>query len=75
MEILLRISPSSALTTITSPTKLTRYTFPSATSGEAWFGPTRYDNKNVMRISVCNHRTSKHDVERAVSAIRAALDD
>lgn len=43
-------------------------------TGEAWFGPTRYDDKTVMRISVCNHRTTERDVERAVSAVKAALD-
>jgi len=43
-------------------------------TGEAWFGPTRYDDKTVMRISVCNYRTTEHDIERAVNAVKAALD-
>ena len=43
-------------------------------SGEAWFGPTRYDNKTVMRISVCNYRTTEHDIARAVNAVKIAID-
>ncbi|MDJ0955825.1 MAG: aminotransferase class V-fold PLP-dependent enzyme [Arenicellales bacterium] len=43
-------------------------------TGEAWFGPTRYDDKTVMRISVCNYRTTEHDIERAVNAVKTALD-
>ena len=43
-------------------------------TGEAWFGPTRYEDKTVMRISVCNHRTTELDIERAVKAVKTALD-
>ena len=43
-------------------------------TGEAWFGPTRYDDKTVMRISVCNYRTTVRDVERAINAVKSVLD-
>jgi glutamate/tyrosine decarboxylase-like PLP-dependent enzyme len=43
-------------------------------SGEAWFGPTVWRGMRVMRISVTNYRTTTQDVDRAVDAIRAALD-
>jgi hypothetical protein len=44
-------------------------------SGEAWFGPTTWQGKRVMRISVCNFRTSARDVDRVVAAVAAALRD
>lgn len=40
--------------------------------GEAWFGPTTWHGMRVMRISVCNFRTSPADVERAVAAVARA---
>jgi glutamate/tyrosine decarboxylase-like PLP-dependent enzyme len=43
-------------------------------SGEAWFGPTTWHGKRVMRISVCNYRTSAEDVDRVVAAVAAALE-
>jgi len=44
-------------------------------SGEAWFGPTTWNGMRVMRISVCNFRTSKDDITRTIAAVREALDD
>ena len=41
--------------------------------GQAWFGGTDWNGKRVMRISVCNWRTTDEDVKRALDAIRAAL--
>jgi hypothetical protein len=43
-------------------------------SGEAWFGPTQWHGMRVMRISLSNFRTTPNDIERAVAAIKAALD-
>jgi glutamate/tyrosine decarboxylase-like PLP-dependent enzyme len=42
-------------------------------SGEAFFGSTVWRGRRLMRISVCNWRTSPSDVRRAVEAVRAAL--
>ncbi len=42
-------------------------------SGEAWFGGTDWNGKRVMRISVCNWRTTGNDVARALHAIGRAL--
>jgi len=42
-------------------------------SGEAFFTGTTWQSKRVMRVSVCNWRTSEQDVERAVKAVAAAL--
>jgi len=42
-------------------------------TGEAWFGPTTYRGMRVMRISVCNHRTTARDIERAAAAVAGAL--
>jgi glutamate/tyrosine decarboxylase-like PLP-dependent enzyme len=43
-------------------------------SGEAWFGPTQWHGMRVMRISLSNFRTTPDDIERAVAAIKAAMD-
>ncbi|MFC7617847.1 hypothetical protein ACFQV2_35005 [Actinokineospora soli] len=42
--------------------------------GEAWFGGTTWNGVRAMRISVVNWRTDDRDVDRAVAAVRAALD-
>jgi glutamate/tyrosine decarboxylase-like PLP-dependent enzyme len=42
-------------------------------SGVAWFGGTTWHGKRVMRISVCNWRTSQDDVALTLEAIRRAL--
>lgn len=44
-------------------------------SGEAWFGPTVWNGKRVMRISLSNFRTTQDDVDRAFAVIRSALQD
>jgi hypothetical protein len=43
--------------------------------GEAWFGATTWRDTRAMRISVVNWQTTDRDVERAVAAVRQALDD
>lgn len=43
-------------------------------SGEAFFTGSTWRGKRVMRVSVCNWRTSEQDVGRAVNAVAAALD-
>jgi len=42
--------------------------------GEAWFGPTVWNDMRVMRISLSNFRTTSHDIERAIAAIKKAMD-
>jgi glutamate/tyrosine decarboxylase-like PLP-dependent enzyme len=41
--------------------------------GIAWFGGTTWKNNRVMRISVCNWRTSANDVDRAIESVREVL--
>ena len=41
--------------------------------GEAWFGPTLWNEKRVMRISLSNYRTTPEDIDRVVTAVRRAL--
>ena len=43
-------------------------------SGEAWFGPTVWNGMRVMRISLSNFRTTPDDVDRAVAAIKMAME-
>jgi len=42
--------------------------------GEAWFGPTTWKGMRVMRISVSNFRTTTDDIERAVAAVKVAIE-
>ncbi|MCH8929828.1 MAG: aspartate aminotransferase family protein, partial [Proteobacteria bacterium] len=44
-------------------------------SGEAWFGPTMWNDMRVMRISLSNFRTTVDDIDRAVAAVKAALEN
>jgi glutamate/tyrosine decarboxylase-like PLP-dependent enzyme len=44
-----------------------------AASGEAFFAGTTWRGRRVMRVSVCNWRTSDTDVVRAVGAFRRVL--
>lgn len=43
-------------------------------SGEAWFGPTIWNGMRVMRVSLSNFRTTQDDIERAVTAIKTAME-
>lgn len=42
-------------------------------AGVAWFGGATWRGMRVMRISVCNWRTTDRDVERALDAVSKAL--
>ena len=42
-------------------------------AGEAFFTGSDWNGKRVMRVSVCNWRTSEADVDRAVAAVAKAL--
>jgi hypothetical protein len=41
-------------------------------SGEVWMGPTTWDGRRAIRVSVSNWQTSEDDVARAVAAFSAA---
>jgi glutamate/tyrosine decarboxylase-like PLP-dependent enzyme len=43
-------------------------------SGEAWFGPTLWNGMRVMRISLSNFRTTANDIDRALAAIKVAME-
>jgi len=42
-------------------------------TGEAFFTGSNWNEHRVMRVSVCNWQTSEDDVDRAVAAVRNAL--
>ncbi len=42
-------------------------------SGEAFFTGATWRGRRVMRISICNRRTSEDDVARAIAAAPAVL--
>ena len=41
--------------------------------GVAWFGGATWHGKRVMRVSVCNWRTSDRDIGQAIAAVREAM--
>ncbi|MBV8393284.1 MAG: aspartate aminotransferase family protein [Alphaproteobacteria bacterium] len=41
--------------------------------GVAWFGGSTWRGMRVMRISVCNWRTTGDDITRSIESVRAAL--
>ena len=42
-------------------------------SGEAFFGGTTWHGKRAMRVSVCNWRTSREDVQRSINSVAHVL--
>jgi glutamate/tyrosine decarboxylase-like PLP-dependent enzyme len=44
-------------------------------TGEAWFGPTTWQGKRVMRVSMSNFRTTADDIDRAIAAFKEILGD
>jgi glutamate/tyrosine decarboxylase-like PLP-dependent enzyme len=44
-------------------------------SGECWLGPTRWQGRDAIRISVSSWRTDEADVERSLRAIAQAYRD
>jgi len=42
-------------------------------SGEAFFAGTTWRGRRVMRVSVCNSKTTERDVDRAMRAVAACL--
>ena len=42
-------------------------------AGEAFFGGTTWHGKRAMRVSVCNWRTSREDVERSINSVARVL--
>jgi len=43
-------------------------------SKEVWFGGTIWNGMRVMRISVCSHRTNSDDIDKAVAAVKRAIE-
>ena len=41
--------------------------------GVAWFGGATWRDMRVMRVSVCNWRTTDHDIDRSIETVREAL--
>ncbi|MEP7736191.1 pyridoxal-dependent decarboxylase [Nocardioides sp. 31GB23] len=42
-------------------------------SGEVWMSPSRWQDRDVVRVSVSNAATTDDDVRRTVAAVRAAV--
>jgi hypothetical protein len=41
--------------------------------GVAWFGGATWRGMRVMRISVCNWRTTEDDIDQTIASVRHAL--
>jgi hypothetical protein len=41
--------------------------------GTSWFGAATWNDVRVMRVSVCNWRTTEDDVERSIAAVARVL--
>ncbi|MBL4601725.1 MAG: aspartate aminotransferase family protein [Emcibacteraceae bacterium] len=46
-----------------------------ALSGKAWFGPTRWHGRDVYRMSISSHETTKADLDVALEAIKEAMEE
>jgi glutamate/tyrosine decarboxylase-like PLP-dependent enzyme len=44
-------------------------------SGEAWFGPTHWQGRAAIRLSVSSWATTEADIERTLNAIARAVDE
>jgi len=44
-------------------------------TGEAWFGPTTWHDKTVMRISMSNFRTTQEDIDRVIAEFEKLLSE
>jgi hypothetical protein len=42
-------------------------------SGEVWMSPSRWQDRDVVRVSVSNAATTDDDVRRTVAAVRRAV--
>lgn len=42
-------------------------------SGEAWFGPTRWKDRDAVRFSVASWATTEADIERTLKAVEYAV--
>ena len=71
---LVRFLDPSAAATEADHTKRTNDVIAAVVAnGEAFFSGSDWDGHRVMRVSVCNWRTSEEDVDRSVAAVAKVL--
>jgi glutamate/tyrosine decarboxylase-like PLP-dependent enzyme len=58
-----------------SPEKTLRVIEAVQAEGTCWCGPTKWQGRTAMRISVCSWRTTEEDVDRSLAAILRVAGD
>ena len=68
-EVLNKVVLNQVLVSFGSPEVTARVIEAMQAEGTCWCGPTVWQGRSAMRISVCSWRTTEADVDRSVAAI------
>jgi len=68
-EVLNEVVLNQALVSFGSPEETARVIEATQADGTCWCGPTVWQGRSAMRISVCSWRTTEADVDRSLAAI------
>jgi aromatic-L-amino-acid decarboxylase len=68
-EVLNEVVLNQVLVSFGSPELTARVIEATQAEGTCWCGPTLWQGRNAMRISVCSWRTTEADVDRSLAAI------
>jgi glutamate/tyrosine decarboxylase-like PLP-dependent enzyme len=71
-DVLNEVVLNQVLVSFGSPELTTRVIEAIQAEGTCWCGPTRWQGRTAMRISVCSWRTTEADVDRSLDAILRA---
>jgi len=71
-EVLNDVVLNQVLVSFGTPEATTRVIEAIQAEGTSWCGPTLWQGRTAMRISICSWRTTESDVDRSVAAILAA---
>jgi glutamate/tyrosine decarboxylase-like PLP-dependent enzyme len=75
-DVLNEVVLNQVLVSFGSPEMTARVIEATQAEGTCWCGPTVWQGRTAMRISVCSWRTTEADVDRSLAAIvRAARDE
>jgi glutamate/tyrosine decarboxylase-like PLP-dependent enzyme len=72
-EVLNDVVLNQVVATIGAPGQIGQIMAHVQASGECWFGPTLWQARDAIRISVASWRTTEADVDRSLAAIELAL--
>lgn len=72
-EVLNDVVLNQVVATIGGPGEIAQVMADVQASGECWFGPTHWQGRDAVRISVASWRTTEADVDRSLAAIERAV--